>query len=59
MLNGAKHLIADMHSLLTDPSLSLRMTKHKRIIPLKNKTPCQFKPAGRFGVETHVMCLYV
>ena len=26
MLNRVKHLLADMHSLQTDPSLSLRMT---------------------------------
>ena len=27
MLNGVKHLLANMHSLQIDPSLSLRMTR--------------------------------
>jgi hypothetical protein len=31
MLNIVKHLIANMHSSIIDPSLSLRMTKDKTI----------------------------
>jgi hypothetical protein len=33
MLNAVKHLFANLHSSLIDPSLSLRMTKLLRQIP--------------------------